>query len=143
MVKIKRIEDDLEPITIDLGNDLTKTTMAQVRQKIYLKYPNLKESYENAIFSYSNDTINEQTSLANYNINDNSVIEAQKGFNPNKNYGLKLIHRPDSITGYDDDQLRAEVYIAILDCEILELSIIYLVSFMFSLAVDTQSIRLH
>ena len=115
MVKIKRIEDDLEPITIDLGNDcdrFAKTTMAQVREKIYSKYPYLKESYENALFYSPTDTmINEQKCLAFYNIYDNSVIDVQKGFNPNKNYGLlKLVQKPDAITGYDDDQLRAEVF---------------------------------
>lgn len=115
MVKIKRIEDDLEPIIIDLGNDsdrFAKTTMAQVREKIYSKYPYLKESYENAFFCSPTDTINEQKCLSFYNINDNSVIDVQKGFNPNKNYGLlKLVHKPDAINGYDDDQLRAEVFV--------------------------------
>lgn len=126
MVKIKRIEDDLEPISIDLGNDserFSKTTMAQVREKIYSKYPYLKESYENAVFCTPTDTINEQKCLAFYNINENSVIEVQKGFNPNKTYGLlKLVQKPDAITGYDDDQLRAEVHFCKL--QDLEISII-------------------
>ena len=83
--------------------------MAQLREKIYSQYPEHKSTFENAIFCYGSETINEQKFLAFYNINDTSVIETTKCFNPKKNYGLKFVRKPDAITLDNDNQLRAEV----------------------------------
>lgn len=111
MVKIKKL--DYEIISIDLGNDKNRfntTTVAQLREMIYANYPDLKSQFSDMCFLYGDFILNEQKYLAFYNINDDSVINCQKGFNPNKKYGLKFVKKADAITGENDNQIRAQVY---------------------------------
>jgi hypothetical protein len=94
MVKILTFDSDL--INIDLGTQsdrFSKTTILQLKERLGLARPDLKNSLDIFRLRFDNCVLENEKSLAFYNINDTSKIDLEKYYDVNKKNEIPFVRK--------------------------------------------------